>query len=126
MDLFFLQLAMIFVPGIIWERIDAQYGRSRAKLQWDMLRRAFVFGLASYLLTFSLFWCAGLPFTVFAFTKERTFLDATALKEIASASFIALVCAVLWLYVTNHKLFTAVLQWIPGRLLELSSDAGIR
>ena len=112
MDLFLLQLAVIFVPGIIWERIDTQYGRSRAKLQWDILRRTFVFGLVSYLVTFGLLWGIGRSFTPFAFTKESTFLDGHAAKEIATASVVAFICAILWLYVTNRKLLTKLFQKI--------------
>jgi hypothetical protein len=51
-NLFILQLIILFVPGIIWERIDAQYGRERATSQWDIIRRTFVFGLAAYVVTY--------------------------------------------------------------------------
>jgi len=33
-DIFFFQLVIIFIPGIVWERVDTQYGRERAKEQW--------------------------------------------------------------------------------------------
>jgi Family of unknown function (DUF6338) len=115
MDLFFLQLIIIFVPGIIWERIDSQYGREHAAQQWDILRRTFVFGLSAYLVTFALLWIVSLRyegwgFTLFQFKKDATFLDATAFREIAITSIVAFVCAILWLYVTNYKLITWLLQ----------------
>jgi len=34
MDIFFFQLIIIFIPGIIWERMDATYGPSKATEQW--------------------------------------------------------------------------------------------
>src|ERR1700730_3671249 len=106
MDLFFLQLVVIFVPGIIWERIDSQYGRDRATQQWDILRRTFVFGLIAYLITFALMWCANLlydgwSFKLFEFKKDATFLDQGAFGEIAIASIVALVGRELWLYAAN-------------------------
>jgi len=117
MDLFFFQLVLIFVPGIIWERIDASYGRDRATQQWDIIRRTFVFGLASYLLTFAAYWVASLYWTtlnfkLFELKKDAEFLDATSFKLIATASVVALISSVLWLYSTNRKLLTRALQKI--------------
>jgi hypothetical protein len=108
MDLFFLQLVVVFVPGIIWERIDAQYGRERATQQWDILRRTFVFGLAAYLVTFAVLavasrWFPALAFKLFEFRKDGTFLDEVAFKQISIASAVAIVCAIVWLYLTNYK-----------------------
>ena len=42
MDIFFLQLASIFLRGLIWERIDAQFAQKRLPTQFDVLRRTFV------------------------------------------------------------------------------------
>ena len=119
MDIFIFQLVVIFVPGIIWERIDAKYGRERATLQWDILRRTFVFGLVAYLVTFGLFWCVSLryegwAFQLFDFKKDATFLDQKAFHQIAAASIVALVCAVSWLYAANYKLITRILQTIKA------------
>lgn len=115
MDLFFLQLIVIFVPGIIWERIDSQYGRDRPTQQWDILRRTFMFGLIAYLITFALLWFINLryegwAFKLFAFKKDSTFLDADAFREIAIASIVALLFAAIWLYASNYKWLTRILQ----------------
>lgn len=117
MDLFFLQIIVIFIPGIIWERIDALYGRDRATQQWDILRRTFVFGLVAYLVTFALLWGVsrwfdGWVFKLFDFKKDGTFLDPAAFKQIAAASIVAVACAISWLYATNYKLVTKFLQRI--------------
>ncbi len=120
MDIFFFQLVIIFIPGIIWERIDAQYGRSVTPLQqWDILRRTFVFGLAAYLITYCLYWLAsfeisGLNFEVFKFKKDDEFLDASSVRLIFSASLVSLVSSVLWLYANTYKLVTRFLQWIKA------------
>jgi hypothetical protein len=76
MDIFFFQLGIIFVPGIIWERIDAKYGRDRATQQWDILRRTFVFGIVAYVITSSLCWCISFwaddwAFKLFDFKKDE-------------------------------------------------------
>ena len=105
MDIFFFQLVVVFIPGIIWERVDAQYGRDRAIEQWDVVRRALIFGLFSYLVLFAISWCISLRygamgFRMFQIKKDESFLDAAAFEEIALASVVAIVCSVLWLYVT--------------------------
>jgi hypothetical protein len=118
-DIFFFQLVIIFIPGIIWERVDAQYGPSCKFQQWDMVRRTFVFGLAAYLITYCLYWLAsfwivGLNFHVFHFRKDDEFLDAGSVRLIFSASLVSLLCAILWLYASTYKVITRVLQRIKA------------
>lgn len=112
MDIFFFQLIVIFTPGIIWERIDAAYGHNRSTAQWDILRRTFIFGLISYVVMFAIFSLCGIPFEIFKIQKDATFLDTSAFKEIFVASFIAVLCAVLWLYQSNYKWITRFFQKI--------------
>lgn len=117
MDLFLFQIVIIFIPGLIWERIDAQYGRNRATQQWDILRRAFMFGLAAHLATFVVFsvvsiWWPDWSFKFFDIKKDATFLDNAAFRQILAASGLALLCAIVWLYATNYKLPTKLLQAI--------------
>jgi uncharacterized protein DUF6338 len=116
-DIFFFQLVVIFIPGIIWERVDAQYGRERAKEQWDVIRRSFIFGLFSYVILFALSWCLSLHYgdlgiRMFQIKKDEAFLDAGALQEVFFASLVAIVCSVLWLYITNYKMLTWFFQKI--------------
>jgi hypothetical protein len=116
-DIFFFQLVVIFIPGIIWERMDTQYGRERGNEQWDVIRRSFIFGLFSYVILFAICWCLSLKYgdlgiRMFQIKKDETFLDAGAFKEIFFASIVALVCSVLWLYASNYKLITRFLQFI--------------
>src|SRR5262249_19395690 len=108
---------IIFVPGLIWERIDSQYGREHPKEQWDVLRRSFVFGLASYAILFAILWLLSLWFGDLGlklpqFEKEKSFIDASVFREIFFASLVSLVSSVLWLYITNYKLVTRLLQSI--------------
>jgi len=117
MDIFFFQLVLIFIPGMIWERTDAKYGTSRPNEQWEILRRTLMFGLAAYMATFAIYWlCSfcfpGTSFQVFKFQKDVEFLDNQSAKLIFHASFVSLICATAWLYVTNYKLLTHLLQGI--------------
>jgi hypothetical protein len=117
MDIFFFQLVIIFVPGIIWERFDAQYGPNKSTQQWDILRRTFVFGLSAYVVTFCIYWAAsffitGLNFQVFQFKKDVAFLDGPSIKLIFYASLVSVICALVSLYGNNYKLLTQLLQRI--------------
>jgi hypothetical protein len=113
MNIFLFQLIVIFTPGIIWERIDTQYGQNRSSAQWDTLRRTFIFGLFSYVITFGIYWLMslclpGVNFQIFDLKKDA--LDVASLKEIVVASIVATVCAIIWLYLTNYKLITRLFQ----------------
>ena len=115
MDIFFFQLILIFIPGIIWERMDAQFGPSKVIQQWDILRRTFVFGLAAYVVTFCFYWAAswcisGLNFQLFKFAKDVEFLDTGSIRLIFAASVVSILCATLWLYARTYKLLTQLLQ----------------
>ena len=112
MDLFFFQLVIIFIPGIVWERIDAKYGKDRSKQQWEIVRRTFMFGLFAYFITYVGFALTGNDFKLFDLKKDATFLDREAFKAILIASGVALVAAIVWLYATNYKWLTRFLHWI--------------
>jgi hypothetical protein len=78
-----------------------------------------VFGLAAYLVTFCIYWLAsfvipGLNFQLFQFKKDVEFLDIASIKLIFAASWVSVVCAVLWLYASTYKLITQFLQWIKA------------
>lgn len=106
MDIFFLQLAIIFLPGPIWERIDAQFLQKRVPTQFDVLRRTFVFGLVSYLVTYGIDRLFGLPFAFVEPKKDETFLGAAAFNEILATTFVAFPCSILWLYFVKFNLLT--------------------
>ena len=117
MDIFFFQLVIIFIPGIIWERIDARYGQQRAKEQWDVIRRSFIFGLFAYVILFGIYWCLSfrfpnLNFSMFKINRNETFLDANAFVEIFFASVVALLSSIIWLYITTFRLITRFLHLI--------------
>jgi hypothetical protein len=115
MDIFFFQLVIIFTPGIVWERIDAQYGHNRSSEQWDIFRRTFIFGLFAYVITFCIYWLSSFlfgngDFQIFKFQNDASFLDVAAITEIIVATIVATACAIIWLYLTNYKLITWLFQ----------------
>lgn len=49
MNTLVLTLALIFLPGIIWARLDARYARQAKPSQSELIINVFVFGLVAYL-----------------------------------------------------------------------------
>lgn len=112
MDIFFLQLAIIFLPGLIWERVDARFVQKRIPTQFDVLRRTFVFGLASYLATYGLYKLFGYSFDLIEPKKDVTFLNPSFLDQIVVSSVVAFVCSIAWLYAARLKLLMRFLHLI--------------
>jgi len=73
MDIFFLQLAIIFLPGLVWERIDAQFAQKRVPTQFDVLRRTFVFGVVAYIVTYGICRLLGFPFELLNQRRTQLF-----------------------------------------------------
>jgi Family of unknown function (DUF6338) len=112
MDIFFFQLAIIFLPGLIWERVDAQYLQKRVPTQFDVLRRTFVFGLVAYLVTYAIADLAGLRFEFVKPNKDEIFLGVTAVNQVIVTTVAAFICSILWMYFVKLDLLTKVVHLI--------------
>jgi hypothetical protein len=60
-NLLILQLAVIFLPGIIWARLDAGFAAKVKPSDIEFFLRAFLFGLATYAAEFLLFTALACP-----------------------------------------------------------------
>ena len=69
MNTLVIQIALLFLPGIIWERIHATYVLKDKPEQFDVVRRAFVFGVISYVLAFAAY--SGFHRRFYLFTLDR-------------------------------------------------------
>ena len=112
MDIFFFQLVIIFLPGLIWERVDAQYLQKRVPTQFDVLRRTFVFGLVAYLVTYAIADLAGLRFEFVKPNKDEIFLGVTAVNQVIVTTVAAFICSILWMYFVKLDLLTKVVHLI--------------
>lgn len=109
-----MQLAIIFLPGIIWARLDVRYALRVKPSDTEFVLRAFLFGICSYCVTFLLYSALGWKFTVadLSEAKSKYVLTTDIIKEIGSAIVIGSILAILWLYASNYKLLTVFLQKI--------------
>jgi hypothetical protein len=113
-DLLFVQFAIIFLPGLIWAGLDSRYALKSKPSEFEYILRAFLFGMASYGITFGIYAALGWPFSLADISDAATkglFTPAT-FKEIAATTFVGLVLAILWLYASNYKWDTRFLQKI--------------
>jgi hypothetical protein len=104
LDFFFFQLAIIFLPGLIWERIVAKYALKRPPTAFETGLRTFTFGLTSYVATFGLFFLFGIEVYLPEIQKDASFIvEARYLKQFLAAIAVSVLGAVLWLYILNYR-----------------------
>jgi len=63
---------------------------------------------------FASFCLADLKFRVFKIQNDVEFLDAQSVTLIFCASLVSAIGALGWLYASNYKLLTRLLQWIAA------------
>ena len=114
LDLVIVQIAIIFLPGLIWARLDARYAMKAKPSDIEFVIRAFLFGITSYVVTFVAFSLFGLPFALIDFSGDQNKLVAS--REIATqigwATAVGLCLSILWIYSATYKLLTRLLQTI--------------
>jgi hypothetical protein len=109
----FFELALIFIPGFIWMKIHSRYGIRGEKPQFDLILNAFIFGVLSYAILYSIYRFNSWSLKIFELEPEsKKLVPPEIFPEILAAAVIAVVGGVLSLYVENHKLFTRFVQMI--------------
>lgn len=113
-NLFILQLAIVFLPGLIWAGVDASYARKSAPSDMAFLFRTFLFGLISYAVTFVLFSLAGWQFTLvdLSLAETDTLAPRASAYEVISAIVVSLALSIIWIFASTYKWVTRFLQWI--------------
>jgi hypothetical protein len=103
-DFFFFQLAVIFLPGLIWERVVTKYALKRTPTPFETGLRTFTFGLVCYVITFAIFNLMGWGFVIPEVKKDAPFIiDRQYLSEFLTAILVSFVGSIVWLYATNHR-----------------------
>ncbi|QAZ45965.1 DUF6338 family protein [Mesorhizobium sp. Pch-S] len=113
---FLIQLAILLLPGVLWTHLETKFASKTKPTQVEYLARTLLFGLASYVVTYVVFWAVGHEFTFVDFTqvdKANVITRAIAI-QIAVATCIGLVLSVLWMYAINWKLMARILQTIKA------------
>jgi hypothetical protein len=114
LNAFIAQAAILLLPGIIWARLDVRYAIKEKTSEFDFFIRAFVYGLASYAVTFAIYALVRRPFALIDVTAadNRNIITRQVGGEIIVATAVGFCLAILWIYAANWKLLTRFLHAI--------------
>lgn len=114
MDFILVQIAIAFLPGMIWARIEQRYVGNSPRSHTDFFINALVFGLATYSVVYVVYAAFGLEFslTIQGDGDAATIDLALFADEILVSLPLSLALALLWVYSANHKW----LGWIVKRI----------
>ena len=106
-----MQLAIIFLPGVIWAQIDARYAAKEKPGQAEFVIRAFLFGMSTYAITYVVYRLIGQTFSALSVESSgptRLLLD-DFVDEILVSVVVAFVLAIVWMYAATYKLLVRLL-----------------
>lgn len=106
MNTLVIQIAILFLPGIIWERIHATYVLKDKPEQFDIIRRAFVFGVISYVLAFAAYSGLHRRFYLVALEGDHIAFSIKIAREIGYATLIAFVMALIHVWFDSRRIFS--------------------
>lgn len=111
-DPFLFQLAVVFLPGLIWASLDATFVAKPKPSEFEFVVRAFLFGLASYAVVFVFYRFLHWPFVVIDFKSAKGAISSDVANEVLSAVVCSIALALLWTYVATYKLLVRLLHLI--------------
>ena len=112
MDIFIVQLAIVFLPGLIWAHLDSRYAMIEKPSQTELLIRAFMYGLTTYAVLYIIYLSLGREFSILKIedSTKGMMLTDNFIDEIIWSLPVSFCLAVTWIAAANHKLLTRVLQ----------------
>jgi hypothetical protein len=109
----FFELALIFMPGFIWMKIQKSYGAKGEVTQFDLILNAFIFGVVSYAILGLIYWVIGAKLHILELKSSNDeFLPTDVFPEIFYALLISVSGGIIFLYFENYKLLTKFVQFI--------------
>ncbi|WP_167650059.1 DUF6338 family protein [Paracoccus salipaludis] len=113
MDFALVQLALIFMPGLIWANIDAKYGAGLKPSETALLIRAFLFGMTTYATLFIIYLWQGYSFAYPSLGSDREKLDLIQLRDEISWSIpLSFTLSILWLWAVRFRILMKLLHLI--------------
>ncbi|ACB28446.1 DUF6338 family protein [Methylobacterium radiotolerans] len=111
LDAFIFQIVLLFLPGVVWARMDVAWARRSKPTDVEFFTLAFLYGVVSYVLLYLVYYFWGVDFELVKFDGTALF-NPSVIKEVIQATAISFFCGVLWLYASNYKLVAWLLQTI--------------
>ena len=113
-DILLFQLAVVFLPGLIWAQLDASYAMKEKPGPAEFLIRAFMFGLVTYVGVYCWYEIGGYSFSLLetSDSESNIFLSKEFIDEISISVPLSFILAVSWIYAATYKWLTRFLQII--------------
>lgn len=101
----------MFLPGLIWAQIDSRYATKEKPGQAEFVIRAFLFGIATYSITYVGYRVFGQTFSDFSVdgSDSTRLLRGEFVDEIIASAVLSFVLAIARIYVANYKLLNKLL-----------------
>ncbi len=105
-----IQVALLFLPGLIWERIHATYVLKDKAEQFEVIRRALVFSVVSYLVTFAFYAAAHRRFILVSLQGDHIDLNIKIVREIGYATLVAFVLLLAHIWFDSRRIFSVFVR----------------
>ncbi len=113
-DIALVQLALVFLPGIVWASVHRRFGARTEVSNFDFLLQIFVFGVIAYAVSFVAYATLGASHPLSAALDDVAEATSVVLPPVDVLISVAIAAGlgVAFLYVENYKLLTRLLQGI--------------
>ncbi len=119
MNILLVQLAIVFLPGLIWAQLDVRYAQKAKPSQAEFLIRAFIFGLMTYALLYIVYTCLGKEFSTLWISQiapnqpsPKTLSMGDFVDEVLWSLPVSFFLAIIWITGSTYKWLTRFLQII--------------
>lgn len=111
-----MEIVFIFIPGILWEKIDKTFSAKIKPDTFSFIVRSFIFGIISYSITYIIYIASGHGsyFIHFDISDKGTnyLLQKNNIICISIATLTSLILSLFWVYIHKNKSFNKITQKI--------------
>ena len=112
MDIALAQLALIFLPGIIWANLDAEFGSGPKVDKPTLALNSFLFGIATYSALYIIYISFGYEFSSSALNNPSKLNLADFVDEIVVSVPLSFLMSIIWLYSVRFRWIMKILNKI--------------
>lgn len=115
-DIVLVQLAIVFLPGLIWAQINARHVAKEKPGQVEFITHIFLFGLSSYAVAFVAYGISGNDFSSLGIDdlNQAEIVPSDFVDEILASIGISIALAVLSIYMATYKIPVRILMFFKA------------
>jgi len=112
MDIALAQLALVFLPGIIWASMNETYGTGPRITSVKLALHSFLFGVTTYSVLYLIYSVIGTEFSVHSIENHNTLLITDFIDEITWSIPLSILLSIFWLYAVRFRWVMKILSKI--------------